>query len=101
VDLKQPYSVEQIRTILEPVFLNHGVKRAVLFGSYSKGEATPRSDVDIFVDSRLEGLAFFGLLEDVVETLKMEVDLIDRRMLKPGSDLLKEIERNGIEIYPS
>jgi predicted nucleotidyltransferase len=98
--MKKTYTVEEIRTALAPVFRSHGVKRAVVFGSYSRGEATPRSDVDIFVDSRLEGLAFFGLLEDVVETLKMEVDPIDRRMLKPGSDLIAEIERNRIEIFP-
>ena len=99
--MKKIYTAEQIRTILEPVFRSHGVKRAVLFGSYSNGHATVRSDIDIFVDSQLKGLAFYGLLEDVVTSLKKDVDLIDRRELVGGSALMESIERNGIEIYAS
>ena len=47
------FTIDELKTILFPVFQNHGVKRAVLFGSYSKGIATPKSDVDILVDSGL------------------------------------------------
>ena len=57
------YTIPELKTILSPVFAEHGVKRAVLFGSYAKGVATPLSDVDLVVDSGLRGLAFFGLLE--------------------------------------
>ena len=95
------YTVDQIRTILEPVFRSHGIRRAVLFGSYGKGDATSRSDIDIYVDSQLKGLAFYGLLEDVVTSLKKDVDLIDRRELKAGSALLESIDRTGVEIYAS
>lgn len=31
------YTIPELRTILSPVFAEHGVKRAVLFGSYAKG----------------------------------------------------------------
>ena len=48
------YTVNEIRTMLSPVFQNYNVKRAVLFGSYSKGLATPKSDIDLLVDSGLK-----------------------------------------------
>ena len=63
--MKAAYSVSQIKKILSPIFEAHHVRRAVLFGSYAKGTARERSDIDILVDSGLRGLAFYGLLEDV------------------------------------
>ena len=54
--MQKVYSIHEIENILHPVFAGYGVRRAVLFGSYAKGQATPRSDVDILVDSGLRGL---------------------------------------------
>jgi len=34
-----PYTVDEIRNRLTPIFEEAGVLRAVLFGSYAKGEA--------------------------------------------------------------
>ena len=75
--MNQIYTLPEIQSLLAPVFARHGVRRAVLFGSYAKGSATERSDVDILVDSGLRGLAFYGLLENVVSALGLPVDLID------------------------
>ena len=71
----------------------------MLFGSYGKGLATPESDVDILVDSGLPGLSFFGLLEDVCQSLDCPVDLIDTRDVIPGSAIEREIQRTGTVIY--
>ena len=62
--MKAIYTVNDIKRILQPVFKKHNIKKAVLFGSYAKGEADAKSDIDIMVDSNLRGLAFYGLLED-------------------------------------
>ncbi|MDO5140384.1 MAG: nucleotidyltransferase domain-containing protein [Eubacteriales bacterium] len=93
------YTNAEIKDKLEPIFKSYGVKRAILFGSYSKGVATSRSDVDIFVDSGLRGLEFYGLLEDVTCTLDKEVDLIDACQVKADSRVLDEINDTGVLIY--
>ena len=93
------YTVSQIKSKLNPVFRRNNVRKAVLFGSYSKGFATANSDVDILVDSGLPGLSFFGLLEDVCQSLGCQVDLIDTEDVIPGSDIEREIERTGTVIY--
>ncbi|WP_369298633.1 nucleotidyltransferase family protein [uncultured Neglectibacter sp.] len=93
------YSIDELKRVLHPVFSQHGVRSAVLFGSYAKGLATPRSDVDILVDSGLRGLAFYGLLEGVTSTLSVPVDLIDVTQLEKGAPLETEIRRTGIAIY--
>ncbi len=91
--------IEMIRQILYPIFQEYNVKKAVLFGSYAKGLANERSDVDICVDSGLRGLRFFGLLEDVTEALNKNVDLIDTSQIVQDSRVEKEIDNTGVLIY--
>ena len=93
------YTIPELQETLKPVFAQHGVRSAVLFGSYSKGQATERSDVDLLVDSGLRGLAFFGLLESVCSTLKVPVDMIDVTQVEQGSPIEREIHKSGVKIY--
>lgn len=93
------YTTEQIKAILSPIFRMHNVQSAILFGSYAKGTPQEKSDIDILVDSRLHGLAFYGLLEDVVTSLDKPVDLIDRSEIIPNSEIYNEIKQNGVLIY--
>ena len=65
----------------------------------AKGSASPASDVDLMVDSGLRGLAFFGLLEDVCQSLGCDVDLIDSTQILPDSRVAQEIRRTGVVIY--
>lgn len=61
--------------------------------------ATEKSDIDIFVDSGLKGISFFGLLEDVVNATGKDIDLIDKSQVIEGSKIYNEIKRTGIKIY--
>ena len=93
------YTNIEIKERLEPVFRSYGVKRAVLFGSYSKGTATGSSDVDLFVDSGLRGLSFVGLMEDTREALDKEIDMFDVTHITEGSLVDQEIRKTGQVIY--
>lgn len=97
--MQHPYTVDQLKARLTPVFSKNNVRRATLFGSYVKGKATTRSDVDLLVDSGLRGMQFFGLLEDVCTSLECDVDLIDVRDIIPDSKIDQEIRRTGVIIY--
>ena len=93
------YTLEELRRVLAPVFRQYGVKSAILFGSYAKGSATSRSDVDLLVDSGLRGMAFFGLMDSVASTLRIPVDLIDVSQVRSDSPIEREIQRSGVCIY--
>ena len=93
------YSLAEIKRRLEPVFRANGVKSAVLFGSYAKGEATASGDLDIMVDSGLRGLDFVGLIEYVREALEKNVDLIDIHYVDKDSSIDNEVNNTGILIY--
>ncbi|MCD7715264.1 MAG: nucleotidyltransferase domain-containing protein [Lachnospiraceae bacterium] len=93
------YTVSQIKSILMPVFRRHNVKWAVLFGSYGKGRANEKSDLDILVDSGLKGLKFVGLVEEVREAVDKDIDMIDVSHLEKNSEIDFEIQRTGVVIY--
>ena len=97
--MSEAYTIEQLKHVLVPIFQRNNIKSATLFGSYSKGQATAHSDVDLLVDSGLHGLAFFGLVDDVCESLNCDVDLIDIRDLIPNSHVAHEIRDTGVVIY--
>lgn len=97
--VKQVYTVADIKDKLMPVFKKYNIKKAILFGSYAKGVARVNSDVDIMVESDLRGLAFYGLLEDVVNVIGKSVDLLDKRQIINSSKIQKEISSTGVTIY--
>lgn len=94
------YHVDDIREKLRPVFAAEPIYQAILFGSYAKGIATENSDVDIVIDSRgeLRGLSFYGVLDDIVETLGKSVDLIELSEIRPGAPILKDVSQ-GVVLY--
>ena len=74
-----PQSLTDIQMVLAPVFAAYGISRAVLFGSVAKGTATEKSDLDLLVDSKLQGLKFVGFMEAVRQAVGMPVDIFDVR----------------------
>ncbi len=93
------YSVDEIKSALQPVFVRYNVKKAVLFGSYVKGLANKESDVDLLLDSGLRGLKFVGLIEDVRAALDKDVDVFDKTHIIPDSKISSEIQKDGVVIY--
>lgn len=93
------YSIKEMRQILFPIFSKYDVSKAILFGSYAKGCADSKSDVDILVDSKLRGLQFVELLEDVRTVVGKEVDLFDVTHIDRGTQIEREIVDTGVMIY--
>ena len=92
-------TVEKIREICTPLFERYNVRYAYLFGSYAKGKATEKSDVDLLISMPLNGLRFYELVEVLRESLKKKVDLLDDTQLENNTVLVKEILQDGIKIY--
>ena len=95
------YSFEEIKNILSPVFTSNAVYRAVLFGSYAKGRATDKSDIDIVIDSKGEllNINFYGLLEEITEKLNKKIDLFEISEIKENSPIFEIIQNEGVLLY--
>lgn len=67
------------------LFKKYPIKTMALFGSYSRGEETPESDVDVMVDlSGPIGIKFLDLNYEIEKLLCKKVDLVSKRGIKPG-----------------
>ena len=66
------------------LFEKYPLKSLALFESYSRGDYTTESDVDIMVDfSKPIGIKFLDLCYDIEALIKKEVDLVSRKAIKP------------------
>ena len=99
--MEKVYTTDEIKEKLFPVFNINPVEKAILFGSYAKGNPTQLSDVDILIDSKgkIKGIDFFGVLEDITEILGVPVDLIEASQIIKGGRVQNEITKTGVVIY--
>ena len=93
------YTVEQIRRITAPIAASYGVKSLLLFGSYARGEATERSDIDLLIDrtGMQRGWAIGGLYADLCDALGKKLDLVTTTGADAG--FLSRISRDAIRLY--
>ena len=47
-------TIEEIKKRVVPILKNYPVDKAILFGSYAKGEADNKSDIDLIDESHIE-----------------------------------------------
>ena len=80
------YSIEDIRTIVTPIAQKHGIPAVFLFGSYARGTAMEKSDIDLLIDTR--GTQIRTLLQlgavycELEEALQKPIDLVTVRALE-------------------
>ena len=91
--------IELIREKVHDVFHSKDIDFAYLFGSYAKGEAKERSDVDLLISGSITGLDFFSLGGELERALKKRVDVVRFDDVAPNKELMKEIMGTGFRIY--
>ena len=91
---------DTIIKLIADYFKTQPVLKAYLFGSFSRGEETESSDIDILIvldESQHIGLKFFGMYEDLKDLLGRKVDLVTERSLAPFAR--ESVNRDKILIY--
>jgi len=76
-----------LRNVIEKIQKNKKIQLAIIFGSYSKGLANNKSDVDIYIES------VDGKLKKEIESISSKISVKIGRYDK-SSLLIKEIEEN-------
>lgn len=91
--------IEEIKAVIVPILTRHGIKRAGIFGSVAKGNATSQSDIDILVElgSEISLLDFVGIKFELEDHLGRKVDLVEYQAIKPR--LKNRIMSEEIRIY--
>ena len=102
----EPLSLDLISTLILPVAKKYKLKRVYLFGSYSRGEASDESDIDLL----LEGADFNTMYDfidakqDFEHALGKHVDLvlqesIEKDNSRSGKRFKEHVERDRVLIY--
>lgn len=85
---------------LREYFKTKPIEKAWIFGSFSRGEETPDSDVDILVtlvpDTKM-GLSWFGMICDLEELTGRNIDLVMDGDLLPFAS--ETANRDKILVY--
>lgn len=93
------YTISQIRDIVAPIAMRHGVKSVSLFGSYAANRASEGSDIDLKIEKgkvkSLLDLCRFRL--DLEDALQLPVDLVTTQCSDP--DFISEIEKSEVLLY--
>jgi len=72
-ELQLPIPIEELRALLR----KNGVKTASVFGSYARGDATPKSDLDLLVELA-DGKTYLdlgGLQYELQERFSVKADI--------------------------
>ncbi|MBO4773323.1 MAG: nucleotidyltransferase family protein [Bacteroidales bacterium] len=94
-------STEMMTKAIADYFKTQPVLKAWLFGSFARGEETPKSDVDILVEfdhGRPIGLfRYAGMWREIEELVGRKVDLVEEGSLRPYA--AETANRDKILIY--
>lgn len=72
-------SIAVIKKRALPILKRHAIKRAAIFGSFARGEAKARSDVDILIEYKGKNKSLFDLVDlksELEDILGRKVDIV-------------------------
>jgi predicted nucleotidyltransferase len=85
--------VQALRQYQPELQRKYPVSRLGLFGSYARGEATEKSDIDIAVEiTGPMGLNFVAMANEIEDLLGIKTDVVPKRSIKV--EYLPSIERD-------
>lgn len=88
------------KLLLQQFFTGKPVKKAYVFGSYARNEATPKSDIDILVEldhTKPIGMQFFVFQNELEDLFSKKIDLVTSEGL--SKYVKPTIDKEKILIY--
>lgn len=75
---KEVLTLKQIKEKILPILAKHNIYEVYLFGSYARGEANSKSDVDVYCEpGDIKSFIDQGFLEDELkEALHKDIDIV-------------------------
>jgi len=97
--MNKPYTILDIKNRIAKPAKQYGIQRAYLFGSYARGEAGLKSDIDICIEKGniRTLLELSGFCQDLEESFGNKVDVITTTSL--SDNLRRQVEKEMVLIY--
>ena len=92
---KHVYTIDEIKSIVKPIVSKYDIQKVYVFGSYARGEATYKSDIDLFIEGYIyhKRLNIANLLVDLEDTLHKRFDIISKE------DILHNLNKDTIHLH--
>ncbi len=77
--MKATDTIPTIKRKAVPILRKHAVKRAAIFGSFARGEAKAKSDIDLLIEYKTADKSLFDLVDlksELEASLGRKVDLV-------------------------
>ena len=71
--------IDEVKKKVSPILREYGIKKASVFGSVSRGDARPDSDIDLLIEKGPDPMGlikFIGLKHKLEDSLGRDVDLV-------------------------
>ncbi len=94
------YTIDEIKTKAIPIAIRYGVDSLSLFGSYARGDADEKSDLDFLIlKGNMKGiLSYRGMIADLEDIFHCHVDLVMKNAIK-DEKFLEEIAKDEVKLY--
>lgn len=92
------FTLENIMAMVKPLAEKYHVKEIYLFGSYARGEADEKSDLDflVFGGENFKLTNIFALGEDLREVLQKKVDIFEINEVDQDSEFYRAIMKEKV-----
>jgi hypothetical protein len=89
------YSLEDLKTLVKPIAEEYGIEMVYLFGSYARGDADDKSDVDLLIRgfSSNKPWAYPRMFVDMEEAISKKVDIVSVEALNATPNDTRYIKR--------
>lgn len=95
------YTIQEIKNNLQSIAEKYRLAGVYLFGSYARGKADEKSDIDLAVDltgSVISGLMFFELEETIQSLFTVPVDVLTVEEIMTGkSYITQQLRKQYVE----
>ena len=96
----QPYSISDIQSAVIPVARKYNARRIAIFGSYARGEAGTKSDIDLHLIDPGGLWGYFrlcGFRQELEACLGVKVDVLTTGAM--DDEVLERVRKDGVLIY--
>jgi len=95
------YSIDEIKKRFAKVAKIYPISEAYLFGSYARGDATKKSDVDFYVKTGELKSAWDigGIWYETEQAMKKKIDIVYADQMNINAEFEQEMRKDMIKIY--
>jgi len=94
------YTIDELGRKIAPVAEKYQIPKVWIFGSYARGQADEKSDIDLVINydaSNAKGLRFISAAIDFEKAVGRPVDLLDEDGLNSSTTYLAKRVKEGYE----